>query len=223
MFRFTSSFMVFSSILPSFFSVLIFPSLFCCDLSFLSEEEPEFREVFHFRSLYPGSSLNLKCSSRGSPLPQIRWYRYEMVLDHDPLSNIHHRIRIGSGGSGYRIADYVDEEGSIISHLNISSISVEDGGLYSCEAVNEISSKRHTALVQVYGPPMIHSMGNKSVVSSGKFHLDCPVSGFPIQEIHWRKGENIFSPFLSYFSPFLFYSLRLLFLPSFTSNENVCS
>ena len=155
-------------------------------------------------------------------MPQIRWYRYEMLLDHDPLSNIHHRIRIGSsgsGGSGYRIADYVDEEGSIISHLNISSISVEDGGLYSCEAVNEISSKKHTALIQVYGPPMIHSMGNKSVVSSGKFHLDCPVSGFPIQEIHWRKGNNIFPHFFS----FVFLPLIFHFTFHFKWEENVCS
>lgn len=154
-------------------------------------------------------------------MPQIRWYRYEMLLDHDPLSNIHHRIRIGSGGSGYRIADYVDEEGSIISHLNISSISVEDGGLYSCEAVNEIASKKHTALIQVYGPPMIHSMGNKSVVSSGKFHLDCPVSGFPIQEIHWRKGKNIFSHFssLTFFSfSFIFFTFSLLFSHFFLSS-----
>lgn len=165
--------------------ILLFIFSFCPSL----EEVPEFRETFHSRSLYPGSSLNLKCSSRGSPLPQIRWYRYDVLLDHDPLSNIHHRIRGGNGaGTGYRIADYVDEEGSIISHLNVSSITIEDGGLYSCEAVNEVSSKKHTALIQVFGPPLIHSMGNKSVVSSGKFHLDCPVSGFPIQEIHWKKG-----------------------------------
>lgn len=142
-----------------------------------------------------------------------------MLLDHDPLSNIHHRIRIGSSGSGsgssgYRIADYVDEEGSIISHLNISSISVEDGGIYSCEAVNEISRKKHSGLIQVYGAPMIHSMGNKSVVSAGKFHLDCPVSGFPIQEIHWRKGKNILLFFLPIISHFTFH---------FEWEENVCS
>lgn len=164
----------------------------------MAEEVPEFKDTFHGRSLYPGSSLNLKCSSRGSPLPQIRWYRYDQVLDHDPLSMIHHRIRSGSGGGGgYRIADYVDEEGSIISHLNVSSIMVEDGGLYTCEAINEVSAKKHSALIQVFGPPLVHSIGNKSVVSSGKFQLDCPVSGFPIQEIHWKKGKkNVLELFL---------------------------
>jgi hypothetical protein len=34
------------------------------------------------------------------------------------------------------IGQYVTVHGDVISHLNISSTKVEDGGLYTCMAVN---------------------------------------------------------------------------------------
>lgn len=119
----------------------------------------------------------------GSPLPQIRWFNYGKPLG-DSLSSSNRR--------NYRIADYVDEQGTIISHLNITSVASQDGGLYTCEAVNELGMRRHSALIQVYGPPMIQPMDNVSVISSDRLQLDCPVTGHPIQEIVWTRGERLF-------------------------------
>ena len=99
--------------------------------------------------------------------------------------------RTSSIVSDIRIADYVDDEGVITSHLNLTSISSEDGGIFSCEAINEVSRIKHSATIQVYGPPVVLPMANVSVTSSGKLLLDCPVSGFPIQEIRWKKGKKL--------------------------------
>ena len=166
-----------SLLLPSAFST--FPE------STAEGREPEFRETFYGRTLYPGSSLNMKCSASGMPMPQIRWFRYDRLLN-DPMTS-HRR-------DGFRIADYVDSEGNIISHLNITSVSIEDGGLYSCEAVNDYAIIKHSGSIQIHGPPMIHPMGNVSVISSGKLVFDCPTSGYPIQEITWRKGKWLLFP-----------------------------
>jgi len=103
-------------------------------------------------------------------------------------------VRFLKTSSDVRIADYVDSKGTIISHLNLTSVSTEDGGLYSCEAVNDVGLLSHSAVVNVYGPPFVHSMSNVSVISTGRLRLDCPVSGYPIEEIRWRKdGSDLHS------------------------------
>lgn len=51
----------------------------------------------------------------------------------------------------YAIGQFVDESGDVISHLNISNVRVEDGGLYSCRAVNSLGSAEHSARLNIYG------------------------------------------------------------------------
>lgn len=51
----------------------------------------------------------------------------------------------------YAIGQYVDLNGDVISHLNISNVRVEDGGLYSCRAVNSLGSAQHSARLNIYG------------------------------------------------------------------------
>ena len=160
-----------------------------------TEEEPSFLETFFPRSLYPGSNLNLRCSASGSPLPQIRWYRYHQLLSSDSSTsrNYHHSSTAKSSSSfrDIRIGDYVSDDGRVImSHLNLTTVSNEDGGIFSCEAINEVSRIKHSAVIQVYGPPVVLGMPNVSVTSSGKLLLDCPISGFPIESIRWKKGKN---------------------------------
>lgn len=206
-----------------------------------TEEEPAFRETFRPKILYPGSSLNLKCSATGSPMPQIRWFFYAESLSdfattttttasaasgsssftsslepHSALNLIHHfhhpstsssasplnpssssSSRSAKSGrlSKIRIADYVTESGDIVSHLNISIIATENSGLYSCEAISELSTKRHAAVIQVYGAPFIHPLSNISIIRGDKLSIDCPVSGYPVTGIKWRKGQLPFVHF----------------------------
>lgn len=51
----------------------------------------------------------------------------------------------------YAIGQFVDQSGDVISHLNISNVRVEDGGLYSCRATNSLGSTEHSARLNIYG------------------------------------------------------------------------
>jgi len=77
------------------------------------------------------------------------------------------------------------------SYVNISSISVEEGGVYECEAKNEHGSVKHSARVDVKGKPFIRPMSDINAIFGQKLILNCPYSGFPIHSISWLKG-NLF-------------------------------
>ena len=49
------------------------------------------------------------------------------------------------------MGQYVTLHGDVISHVNISSVKVEDGGEYSCIAVNRAGNQIHAARLNVYG------------------------------------------------------------------------
>lgn len=51
----------------------------------------------------------------------------------------------------YAIGQYVDSTGDVISHLNISHIRTDDGGLYKCVASNSMGSTEYFARLNVYG------------------------------------------------------------------------
>lgn len=184
---------------------------------------PIFQSVFSSQILHPGAPLTLKCSASGDPMPEIRWFLYSR-----PLSD-HHVEHHREGGSRlepvdeslmmmserrkrYRIGDFLDSKGVIISYVNVSSLTSHDGGLYSCQAFSESGSSTHSALIQVYGIPSIHPMDNVTIVTGAKLQVDCPFSGYPIQDIRWQKGNNFYSSI-----PFHFYSLleqsSVFFLP----------
>lgn len=67
----------------------------------------------------------LKCVASGNPTPEITW-----ELDGKRLSNTE-RLQVGQ---------YVTVNGDVVSHLNISSIHTNDGGLYKCIAASKVGS-----------------------------------------------------------------------------------
>ncbi|XP_063729877.1 vascular endothelial growth factor receptor 1 isoform X2 [Eleginops maclovinus] len=77
------------------------------------------------------SSVILSCPSAGVPPPTITWYKDERAL---------------SQGSGIVISP---DDGT----LNIDRISVEDQGLYTCQATNERGSAESSAYIWVNGAP----------------------------------------------------------------------
>lgn len=85
---------------------------------------------------------------------------------------------------------YVSAEGDVISHVNISSVHVADGGTYTCTAANTAGEASHAARLNVYGPPQVRPMGQQTAVAGRTFIISCPASGHPIHSITWSKGER---------------------------------
>ena len=49
------------------------------------------------------------------------------------------------------VGQYVTVHGEVVSHVNISQVSVQDGGLYQCQASNRAGSAAHSARLNIYG------------------------------------------------------------------------
>lgn len=86
------------------------------------------------------------------------------------------------------IGQYVTVHGDVISHMNISTVRVDDGGEYRCTAGNRVAKTSHGARLNVYGNPYIRQMGNFAAVAGETTIIKCPVAGYPISTITWEKG-----------------------------------
>ena len=77
------------------------------------------------------------------------------------------------------------------SELNISGVSVTDGGLWSCLASNRAGRLVHEGRLNVRGPPTIRPMGAVSVVAGSSAAFHCVVAGYPIHSIYWEKSGEL--------------------------------
>lgn len=55
---------------------------------------------------------------------------------------------------------------------------------------NEILRVAHSARVNVYGIPFIREMSKITGVSGSDLVIKCPVAGYPIDKIHWERGND---------------------------------
>ncbi|XP_022256612.1 Down syndrome cell adhesion molecule-like protein Dscam2 [Limulus polyphemus] len=141
----------------------------------LREQHPIFHSTFETSVVQPSSTISLKCSASGIPLPQITWTRDGAVVPEVYLT---------------RIGDYVSNKNTVNSYVNISAISGSDGGVYTCTAENIVGKVAYSARLDVYGPPYIRPMGNRTVLAGRSADIQCPFSGFPLKEVFWEKGEK---------------------------------
>ncbi|UYV61781.1 hypothetical protein LAZ67_1006509 [Cordylochernes scorpioides] len=139
----------------------------------LAEEVPTLVHRFQETVVRPGQSVSLKCSAAGAPLPQVTW-----TLDSRPVPESYN-VRVG---------DYVSDERTVNSYVNVSSAGVEDGGMYACEARNEAGSVAHSSRLHVAGPPLVRPIGNITVLHGRDLRITCPVAGYPIAAILWEKA-----------------------------------
>ncbi|XP_025268083.1 Down syndrome cell adhesion molecule-like protein Dscam2 isoform X23 [Camponotus floridanus] len=139
-------------------------------------EPPQIRPAFAEETLQPGPSMFLKCVASGNPTPEITW-----ELDGKRLSNTE-RLQVGQ---------YVTVNGDVVSHLNISSIHTNDGGLYKCIAASKVGAAEHSARLNVYGLPFIRHMDKKAIVAGETLRVTCPVAGYPIESIVWERDTRV--------------------------------
>ncbi|KAG1675437.1 Down syndrome cell adhesion molecule-like protein Dscam2 [Nymphon striatum] len=140
----------------------------------LSAIPPKITKTFKSLKLKPGEALTLHCSASGDPLPSILWKIRDSTVEESGMTHIQSE----------------EINGEITSTLSISRITSSDGGFYKCEAVNKISKAFHTQLIQVYGPPKVWPISNRTVIKGDRVVLHCHVSGYPIKEISWFKGRK---------------------------------
>ncbi|CAL8103483.1 unnamed protein product [Orchesella dallaii] len=136
---------------------------------------PKLMYRFSEQTLQPGPSVSLKCTAVGNPPPQFQW-----TLDGFPLPE----------NERYLVGQYVTIHDNVISHVNITNVQAEDGGLYNCEAKNAMGSVYHSARLNIYGPPFIRQIPPIKAVAGRSLQVQCPVSGYPIETISWEKGGN---------------------------------
>ncbi|XP_035219308.1 Down syndrome cell adhesion molecule-like protein Dscam2 isoform X2 [Stegodyphus dumicola] len=144
---------------------------------FVAEDAPVFTYAFSEQAVHPGISVSLKCSASGNPLPQVTW-----LVDGYPVPEAYH-IRVG---------DYVSDERTVNSYVNVSSVTVEDGGTYQCIAQNGVRGLAHSRRLNVFGPPFIRPMRNVTALDGQSVVIHCPVSGYPISKVYWeREGRTL--------------------------------
>jgi Down syndrome cell adhesion molecule len=107
--------------------------------------------------------------------------KFSWLLDSQPILDVTSLHR-------YAIGQYVDVTGDVISHLNISHVRTDDGGLYKCTATNNVGSVSHTARLNIFGAPYVRAISPIKAIAGEDFVIFCPFSGYPIESIRWEKG-----------------------------------
>lgn len=138
------------------------------------ESAPLLTSTFSEQIVEQGARISLKCGASGNPLPQITW-----TLDNQPVKEVYH-VRIG---------DYVSDVYTVNSYVNISSVKLSDGGLYTCKAANSAGHSEYKSRINIIGPPYIKPMPNVTALSSQNSHIYCPYSGYPIKSISWIRSK----------------------------------
>jgi Down syndrome cell adhesion molecule len=109
-------------------------------------------------------------------LPQFTW-----LLDSQPILDVTSLHR-------YAMGQYVDISGDVISHLNISHVRTDDGGLYKCIATNSVGFVSHAARLNIFGPPYVRAISPIKAIANEDLVVFCPFSGYPIDSIRWEKA-----------------------------------
>ncbi|XP_014256768.1 Down syndrome cell adhesion molecule-like protein Dscam2 [Cimex lectularius] len=142
----------------------------------LGDASPELTYSFSEQTLQPGPPISLKCVATGNPPPQFTW-----LLDGFPIPD----------STRFLVGQYVTIHDDVVSHVNISSVKVEDGGEYSCIAKNTVTEILHSARINIYGPPFIRVMPKLTAVAGSDLIIKCPVAGYPIETITWERDGTI--------------------------------
>lgn len=121
--------------------------------------------------------------------------KYNLVHVFDITNIIHNYFCIGrrlTNSDVYQIGQYVTVNGDVVSHLNITSIHTNDGGLYRCMASSKVGSADHSARINVYGLPFVRSMEKQAIVAGGTLIVHCPFAGHPVEAVVWERGKLFF-------------------------------
>uniref|UniRef100_A0A8C7IHP4 DS cell adhesion molecule like 1 n=1 Tax=Oncorhynchus kisutch TaxID=8019 RepID=A0A8C7IHP4_ONCKI len=138
----------------------------------LEDGTPRIVSSFSERVVAPGEPFSLMCGAKGAPPPSITW-----TLDDEPV------VR----DSAYKTSQYTLSDGLTVSHVNVSSPAIRDGGVYRCAARNSAGSAEYQARINVRGSPRIREMRDITAVAGRNTFITCRVIGYPYYSIKWFK------------------------------------
>ncbi|XP_028286350.1 contactin-1a isoform X2 [Parambassis ranga] len=116
-----------------------------------------------------GQNITLECFALGNPVPEIRWKKVDGRLPHS------HEIKM---------------EGA---QLHLYNVQFEDGGTYTCEAMNSRGKDFHSArlLVEAF-PEWVEHISSAEKNLGSDYTMSCTASGKPKPRIRWLKnGEPV--------------------------------
>nr|XP_034332878.1 twitchin isoform X27 [Crassostrea gigas] len=141
------------------------------------EVAPEFTQNLSPEILREGDRLKLTCSVKGTPDPDVEWYFNGQLLKSDS----HVKIRCIAGSCS----------------LEITEVTVDDDGSYTCKAINSAGVASTKTSVQVTAKPqqkladpprfITHPLGLR-LNDGDAATLECQISGSP--EVKWYKGRE---------------------------------
>jgi len=111
-----------------------------------SDGTPRIVASFSEKVVLPGEPFSLMCAAKGAPPPTLTW-----TLDDEPVARDLSRVRT----SQYTLSD-----GSAMSHVNISSPQIRDGGVYRCAARNSAGSAEYQARINVRGACLLFNISH---------------------------------------------------------------
>ncbi|XP_061072325.1 cell adhesion molecule DSCAML1 [Conger conger] len=138
----------------------------------LEDGTPRIVSSFSERVVAPGEPFSLMCAAKGAPPPTITWTLDDEAVARDPT---------------HRASQYTLSDGSTVSHVNVSSPQIRDGGVYRCAARNSAGSAEYQARINVRGSPSIRAMRNITAVAGRNTYITCRVIGYPYYSIKWYK------------------------------------
>lgn len=97
---------------------------------------PRIVSSFSEKVVNPGEQFSLMCAAKGAPPPTVTW-----ALDDEPIPR----------DSGHRSNQYTMSDGTTVSHMNVTSPQIKDGGVYRCTARNSVGSAEYQARINVRG------------------------------------------------------------------------
>uniref|UniRef100_A0A8C3K5J8 Cell adhesion molecule DSCAML1 n=1 Tax=Calidris pygmaea TaxID=425635 RepID=A0A8C3K5J8_9CHAR len=140
----------------------------------LEDGTPRIVSSFSEKVVNPGEQFSLMCAAKGAPPPTVTW-----ALDDEPIPR----------DSGHRTNQYTMSDGTTVSHMNVTSPQIKDGGVYRCTARNSVGSAEYQARINVRGPPSIRAMKNITAVAGRDTFINCRVIGYPYYSIKWYKDS----------------------------------
>ena len=83
-----------------------------------------------------GQRTSVRCIISGNPTPIVHWQ-----LDGQPLYDRNYLT----------VGDFRSPSGDVVSYVNISRVTLLEGGDYVCMATNEAGATQHLSRLNVYG------------------------------------------------------------------------